>query len=193
MISMQAKAHAHSCRERTHMLHYTAPDSTRYPLTEADYNIAFKVYRSDRKRAKKNDPHACWYALGIRRDSDVEDCYIGSGKDAYVIFKGRGRKSPFAVHFIIRTAERRFVDHFDKDKSVKTMMIILYAPPETLKLAHRRASNKRRRSEINSGTGKPVRKRGTIAKRRVQRIGVTARPRAKITGAGDVSMQQLSA
>jgi hypothetical protein len=95
---------------------YTAPDGTRYPLSEAKYNMSFKVYRSDRRKARIGDPGQCLLALGIRRDKDVLDVYIGSGRDAYVIFKAQDGEPAHAVHFTIPTTTRRIIDAFDKDR-----------------------------------------------------------------------------
>jgi len=171
--------------------YYTAPDGTRYPLSEARHNNSFKVYKSDRRKAKPGDPHGCWIALGIRRDRTVLDVYISSGKDAYVIYKGIDGEGPVAVHFVIRTSMRRLIDAFDKDRTAKTMEVKLFRPPAGLTLAHRRKSNKRRAAEIKAGaTKKP---RGKIAQKRITRIGVGSRPRARISESGSVSMQQTEA
>jgi hypothetical protein len=152
--------------------------------------MAFKAYRSDRRKAKRGDPHWCLLALGVRRHKDVLDVYIGAGKDAYVVFKGRDGEGPFAVHFIIGTSVRRLIDGFDKDKSARTQEIILRHPPKSLTMEHRRNNNRRRAAEIKAGA--KVNRRGKIAQTRITRIGVATRPRARVSESGSVSAAQAA-
>jgi hypothetical protein len=165
---------------------YTAPDGERYPLTEARYGIDFKAYRSDRRKARQGDPSGCWAALGIKRNKNVLHVYIGSGRDAYVVFKANDDESAHAVHFTIKTSVRKLIDAFDKDKSAKTQIVRLDAPTPGRTLEARQNSGKRRREEIRNGA--PIKKRGPSKNKRITRLGVEHRPRARITRGGSVSM-----
>jgi hypothetical protein len=167
---------------------YTTPDGTKYPLTEAKYDMTFKAFKSDRRRAKPNNPHSCLLALGIRRDRDVLDAYIGSGKDAYIVFKGTDGEPDHAVHFTIGTTTRRIIDAFDVDKKAKTQLVILRKPSGGRTLDHRRALMARRTREIKDGS--PVKRRGPQKSRRVGRLGVHSRPRPRVSEGGSVSTEQ---
>src|SRR5215472_15054190 len=107
---------------------YTALDGTKYPLVEARYNIAFRIYKSDRSKAVPGDPHNCLLALGMRRDRNVLDVYIGAGFDAYVVFKGDSERPAQAVHLTIPSRERRKINEFDKARTAATMLITLRRP-----------------------------------------------------------------
>jgi hypothetical protein len=148
--------------------------------------MAFKVYKSDRRKAKIGDPYGCWLALGIRRHPDVVDVYVGSGKDAYVVFKGRGGEGPYAIHFIVGTSLRSLIDAFDKDKKTATQMLILRRPAESMTLEHRRKSNKKRAADVRSGKV-TVKTRGPQKDTRITRIGMSPRPRVRISESGSVS------
>jgi len=165
---------------------YEAPDGIKYPLTEAKYDIAFRIYRSDRRKAKKLDPHNCLLALGIKRDKDVKDVYIGAGLDAYVVFKGMGGEEDHAVHFTIPRPARKAVDAFDKDRTAQTMQVILRKPTAGRTRDARSRMDRDRKRRIKDGTHK-VRTRGPGAKR-VQRLGVGNRPRPRISKGGSVSV-----
>lgn len=127
-------------------------------------------------------------ALGVRRDSDVLDVYIGSGKDAYVTFKARGDEPAHAVHFTIATSVRRIIDGFDKDKNARTQIIVLKRPSTARTLEHRRTLNNRRHKEIRNGA--TVARRGSSVKR-VARIGVEHRPRPRVSEGGSVNAVQM--
>src|SRR5690348_4370564 len=118
---------------------YTTPTGEKYPLAEARYDMSFKAYKSDRKKAVAGDPAYCLLALGIRRDPQVEDVFIGSGKDAYVILKATHEHSAQAVHFVISTPVKRIVDGFDKDKTARTQPITLSRPPKSQTIEAQRA------------------------------------------------------
>jgi hypothetical protein len=165
---------------------YTTPTGERYPLKEARYDIWFKAYRSDRRKAKRGNPGWCLLALGIRRNKDVLDVYVGAGHDAYVIFKATEEEEAHAVHFVIRTEAKKVIDAFDKDRTTKTQPIKLQKPPQSWTLAGRRKNNARRRAEIKAGS--PVKRRGKIARSRMGRVGVERRQRAIISKSGNVSM-----
>jgi len=170
---------------------YTTPAGERYPLKEARYDMQFKAYRSDRRKAKPGDSGWCLMALGIRRNKDVLDVYIGSGHDAYVIFKETADDPAQAVHFVIRSEARKIVDAFDKDRAAKTQPIELKKPPISWTLARRRENNARRRAEIRNGA--VIKRRGKIAKSRMERLGVKHRQRPKISDSGSVSMFEQAA
>jgi hypothetical protein len=159
------------------MRHYVMPDGSKYPLTEAEHDIGFVVYKSDRRKAKTGDPTCCLIALGIRKNPSVLGAYIGSGKDAYVIFKANKRLPARAVHFTIPAKTAKVRDKFDVKGSPPTQQILLKAPTEARTLEARSKLNKRRRDEIKAGA--------TISKRIVppqpKRV-ITLRPRAHIVG-----------
>jgi hypothetical protein len=78
---------------------YTDTDTGQtWPLEEADTDYSFRVYKSDRRKATIANPTACLLALGLKHDKDIAAVYIGSGKDAFVVFKGKGRRPPLARH-----------------------------------------------------------------------------------------------
>jgi hypothetical protein len=168
---------------------YETPDSKRYPLTEARHDMAFRVYRSDRRKAKKGDPHNCLVALGIKRDRDVIDVFIGSGGDAYVIFKGRAGEEDYAVHFTISRPARKLIDMFDKDRRSATQQVILRKPTDGRTLEARSRLDKDRRRRIKAGTHS-VKARATPRSSRVVRLGVGSRPRPRISKSGSVSEVQ---
>ena len=81
------------------------------PLEEAQYDTAFKIYKSDCKKAVIGDPTQCIEAKGLKRLPNCEFAHIGSGGDAYVGFKDT--KSPTGVtvrHFCIPAASKRIRD-----------------------------------------------------------------------------------
>jgi hypothetical protein len=173
------------------MRFYTTPAGEKYPLTEARYEMTFKAYRSDRRKAVAGDPGRCLLALGIRRDPQVADVYIGSGKDAYVILKETQEHPAQAVHFTIRTPAKRIRDGWDKDKSAVTQLITLSRPAISQTVEAQRAYTRRRREEIKNGA--PVKHRGPNKGHRMTRLGVPHRPRPKISRGGSVSMQEPAA
>jgi hypothetical protein len=164
---------------------YTAPDGLKYPLSEAPSDMAFMAYMSDRKKAKIGDPNHCILALGIGRNKDVLHCYIGSGKDAYVVYKGEGTKPPFCLHYTVDTKAARVRDLFDTKGAPKTQVIWLRHPTRARTLAARRMLDKRRREEIKAGS--PVKPRGPQKNPRITRLGVVHRPLARIVN-GEVSL-----
>lgn len=166
--------------------HYTDPDGVKYPLTEARYPMDFKVYKSDRRKAKQGDPNGCWMALGIWRIKGVIAVYVGSGRDAYVVFAATDEEPARAIHFTIGTTMRRLIDAFDKDRKAKTMKVELRVPAKSWTLEGRRKNNARRRAEVKAGaTKKP---RGRIAAKRITRIGVGSRHRAPISRTGNLNL-----
>ena len=85
-----------------------------WPLEEADTDYSFKVYKSDRRKSEIRNPTACLLALGLKHDPDIAAAFIGSGKDAFVVFKGKGRRPPIARHYVILAAAARVRDTFDQ-------------------------------------------------------------------------------
>lgn len=166
---------------------YTAPDGQKYPLEEAAYDMSFKVYRSDRRKAVQSSPQSCVLAKGIARHRDVEDVWIGSGLDAYVVFKETEDKAAHAVHFTIRTTVRKLIDAFDTNKKIQSQIITLSRPTKGRTLSARAKMNARRQKEIAEGA--PVRKRAqTPRSSRMDRLGVPHRPTAPISRGGSVDV-----
>jgi hypothetical protein len=148
--------------------------------------MAFKTYKSDRRKAVQSDPHSCVLAKGIRRHKDVADVYVGSGLDAYVVFKATDDDEAHAEHFIIRTSVRKIIDKFDVEKKCQSQIITLSKPTKGRTLAHRSKLNGRRNAEIKAGAKvKP----GKSRRPRVDRLGVPHRPRAPISKDGNVNVQ----
>lgn len=164
---------------------YKAPDGHRYPLKEAKYDMSFKIYKSDRRKAKQSDPQHCVLAKGIRRHKDVADVYVGSGLDAYVLFKATEEDPAHAEHFTIRTTVRKVIDKFDTDKKCESQIITLSRPTKGRTLAARSKMNAARRAEVKAGA--KVAKR-VAKKSRVARLGVPHRPRAPISSTGSVDV-----
>jgi hypothetical protein len=163
----------------TKQLEYELADGTRVPLFEAEYDTAFKIFKSDRRKAKVGDPKACIEALGICRKPNVLEAHIGSGKDAYVVYsKTPGRSFKHAVHHTMPAQSGRVRDQFEVKGSPKTQTLFLKAPSSGRTLAHRKTLDKKRRAEVKAGA--PVKKRGKPNKTRIHRLGVAHRPRAKI-------------
>src|SRR5215475_12823759 len=107
---------------------YRTADGTLYPLTEAEYDMAFTVYKSDKRKSVIGDPLQCIEARGIKRDPNVLEAYVGSGKDAYVVFKARGRLGAGARHFTIPAKSAKVRDAFETKGSPKTQVLWLRAP-----------------------------------------------------------------
>jgi hypothetical protein len=168
---------------------YTAPDGTRYPLKEARYNIMFTIYRSDRSKAVQGDPERCIEALGIKHDKDVLHAFVGAGRDAYVVFKATDDEPATAFHFVIKSQARGVLDNFDKERSVKTQDLRLHRPTKGRTLEARAKMDGDRAKRIKAGEHVP-KKTFKPRKRRVDRLGVPNRPRARISKRGDVSMAQ---
>jgi hypothetical protein len=167
---------------------YTAPDGNKYPLTESPWDMMFKVYKSDRRKATSGDPGNCLLARGIRRHKDVLDVYIGSGLDAYVLFKKTDEMPAHAVHFTIRTKVRRVIDKFDADKKSESQTIVLSRPTKSRTLEGRSKLGTRRRHEVKNGA--LVKKRGPQVAPRIRRLGVHPRPHAPVSKGGSVNVAE---
>ena len=159
---------------------YRCKDGREIPLFEADYDIAFTVYKKDRRGAVIGDPNNCLEAKSIcDHNPDVIEAYIGSGKEAYIVFRETDSR-PFehALHFIIPTRSSKVRDAFDTKKGVDKQILWLRRPTKSRTAKARAKSNKERRKAIKAGA--PVKKRGSPKTTRMYRLGVDHRPRAKI-------------
>lgn len=166
-------------------------DNINHPLTEAEYDTAFKVFKSDRKRATIGDPMACIEALGLRRLPNVAFAHIGSGGDAYVGFKDATSPTGIVVrHFVIPIKAARVRDAFEVKGAPPTQVLMLKAPTNGRTLSHRSVLGKRRRDEIKAGA--QPKKRGPQKNKRIVRIGVPPRPRAKVVK-GEISFNNDAA
>jgi hypothetical protein len=166
-------------------LFYTAKDGTKYPLREAAHDMAFRLFKNLRTKSIMGDPEECWLSKSLCKNSGVKGSHIGSGGDAYVIFKETEDDPVHAKHFKVRPPTLRKIDGFDKNRGrgmKTTETIILHKPPPSWKIAARQEMNARRRAEIAAGA--PVRHRGRPRRTRVMRMGSAPRPRAHISRIG---------
>lgn len=154
-------------------------DEKNHPLIEAEFDTAFTVYKSDRRKAVIGDPTGCIEAVGLRRIPNVAFAHIGAGGDAYVGFKDKDSVTGIKVrHFMIPARAAKVRDAFDVKGSPPTQILILKAPTNGRTLSHRSMLGKRRREEIKAGA--QPKKRGQQKNKRIHRLGVPLRPRAKI-------------
>jgi hypothetical protein len=154
-------------------------DGVNHPLVEAEYDTAFKVFKSDRRKATIGDPSDCIEARGLKRLPNCAFAHIGSGGDAYVGFKDTASPTGITVrHFVIPAASGRVRDTFDQKGSPATQVLMLKAPSNGRTLSHRSMLGKKRREEIKKGAA--IKKRGPQKNNRIHRIGVSPRPRAKV-------------
>ena len=164
-------------------------EGTNHPYCEAEYDMDFWVYKSDRRKAVLGDPCRCLIALGVQRNKNVRFAYIGSCHDAYVGLKDS--LSPTGVkvyHFNIAAQAGRVRDAFDAKGAPATQRLTLKAPSPGRTRAHRLETNKRNAREVKEG--KRVRVARGKQRSRLTRLGVPHRPRAKIYK-GEVSMPQF--
>lgn len=160
-------------------LNYQLEDGTTVPLFEAEYDTAFKVFKSDRRKSVIGDPKHCIEAVGLCRLPNVQEAYIGSGRDAYVVYKSTANRNFLhAVHFTIPSSSQKVRDAFDTKKALKSQVLLLKVPSKGRTLQHRRLLNKARRAAVKNGA--TVKKRGGKSKQRIHRLGVDHRPRAQI-------------
>lgn len=158
---------------------YVTPEGVKYPLFEAPYDYWIPVFKKDCKKAVIGDPHGCLIALGAQRDPLVLGAYIGSGKDAYVVFRETELRRAHALHFTISAAAARVRDYFDTHRGEVKTTVRLSAPTAGRTLAHRSKLNKARHKRIKAGEH-VVKKRGKSNKTRIVRLGVKHRPRATV-------------
>jgi len=161
-----------------------------WPLEEADTDYSFRVYKAHRRKAVIGDPTSCLIAMGLQRDEDIAAAFIGSGKDAFVVFKGKGRRPPVARHYVILAAAAKVRDTFDQKGSPGTQWLTLSAPTPGRTLEARRKLDKRRREEIKDGT-RTVTHRDTPNKKRVTRLGVANRPKPIVSRGGEWTVPEL--
>jgi len=159
--------------------YYVAGNGVKYPLYEAPYDYTIAAYKSDCKKAIVGDGAQCLIALGAMRDKRVEGAYIGSGKDAYIIFKASQGKPAYAMHFTLNAKASRVRDFFDTHKGVTTQYIILSAVTAGRTLDHRSKLGKKRAAAIKNGEH-TVKTRGRPNATRIMRLGVKHRPKAHI-------------
>jgi hypothetical protein len=160
-------------------LKYRLDDGTEIPLFEADYDHAFKVNKSDRRGAVIGDPKHCIEAKALCRLKDVKEAYIGSGKDAYIVYE-QTESRPFAhaLHYTIPASSAKVRDAFETKKAIASQICWLRKPTKGRTLKHRRTLDKDRKEAVKAGA--PVKKRGKKLTRRIHRLGVDHRPRARI-------------
>lgn len=158
---------------------YVTPEGIRYPLVEAPYDYVIPVYKKDCKKAIIADPHGCLIALGAQRDPLVLGAYIGSGKDAYIVFRETEQRHAHAMHFTISASAARVRDYFDTHKGEVKTTVKLSAPTSGRTLSHRSKLNKARYKRIKAGEH-VVKRRGKPNRTRIVRLGVKHRPHAVI-------------
>jgi hypothetical protein len=159
--------------------YYVAGNGQQYPLSEADEEYPITVYKSDCRKAVVGDTAQCLIAMGAKRNKRVEGAYIGSGKDAYIIFKGTRGKPAYAKHYTLNAQASRVRDFFDTHKGVVTQTITLSPVTAGRTLDHRSKLGKKRAAAIKNGTH-TVKSRGKPNATRIMRLGVKHRPKAQI-------------
>lgn len=165
---------------------YKLEDGREVPLFEADYDMSFDVYKTDKKKAVIGDPRHCIEAVGLCRLQNVTEAHIGASKVAIVVFgPTASRDFVHAVRFIIPASSAKVRDKFDLQKSLKSQTLRLSAPTKGQTMERDRVRQKARREAIKAGA--EIKKRGKPNRNRMQRIGVKQRPRALVTKNGTVS------
>ncbi len=155
---------------------YTNPETgERWPCEEATEDYSFQAYKTDRRKSVLGHPSSCIIARGIEHNRGVLHAFVGGGKDAYIVFRGKGGNPPYAKHYIMKAKACRVRDLFDQKGSPPTQWLTLSAPTAGRTMAARERLGKRRREEIKAGS--PVKKRPNNNKPRIVRLGVPQRPR----------------
>jgi hypothetical protein len=158
---------------------YKLDDGKLVPLFEADYDTAFKVNKSDRRGAIIGHPKQCIEAKALCRLPNVIEAYIGTGKDAYIVFRNTpSRNFMHALHFTIPASSAKVRDAFDTRQAVASQILWLRQPSKGRTLDHRRKLDRARKKAVKEGAR--IKKRGKPAKKRIHRLGVDHRPRARI-------------
>lgn len=169
---------------------YTDPKSgKRWPLEEAEVDYSFPVYKTDKRKAVIGDPTQCLIAKGLQHDKNIVAAFIGGGKDAFVVFKGKGRLGEHAKHYVILAKAARVRDTFDQKGAPATQHLTLSAPTAGRTLDAREKMNKRRREEIKNGA--PVKHRAPANVPRMTRVDVERRPKP-IVDKGEWSIPDLA-
>jgi hypothetical protein len=161
-------------------------------MKEARHDMLFKAYRSDFRKAVIGDPWECIESKGIKHHRGVLEAYIGSGRNAYVVFKPTEDEPATAVHFMISVKAGKIRDAFEQNKKLQTQELILRTPSKTQTLEARSVMNKKRNAAIKNGTHVP-KKRGKPNSRRMERIGAPHRPRPDISRSGSVTTEEAAA
>jgi hypothetical protein len=113
------------------------------PLREADTEYSCRIFKTDKRKAVPMSKTDCHVALGVNRGKDVLFCEIGSGRDCFVGFKGRGRQPPYVLHYMLPINVQRIIAEFDRSRKVpETMWITLTPPPRGDTLAVRQERHK---------------------------------------------------
>lgn len=159
--------------------YYVTPEGKKFPLFEAPYDYWIPIHKKDCKRAIIGDPNGCLIALGAQRDPLVLGAYIGSGKDAYIVFRESAVRKAHALHFTISAAAARVRDYFDTHRGEVKTTVRLSAPTAGRTLSHRSKLNKARYRRIKAGEH-TVKRRGKPNATRIVRLGVKHRPRATL-------------
>jgi hypothetical protein len=165
---------------------YTTADGAKFPLYEAMYDYHFTIYKVDCAIAKIGDALNCLLALGIRHDKKVLAAYIGSGRDAYIIFKANPnaphefQHESHAVHFMIPTTAGRVRDYFDAHEGKEILALKLVAPSATQTKEAKSHYDKIRSEKIKNGEIIPAKSKQARSTR-ITRLGVPHRPRPIIT------------
>lgn len=170
--------------------YYLCEDGDRVPLFEADTATAFKVFRSDQGRAVIGDPLHCIEARGLCRLPGVVEARVGSGRVAYVVYaKTNNRPYKHCLRYIISSTAQRTRDDFDLNKKLKTQVLMLRAPSAGQTLSRKRKYKNAWDASVKNGSHTPA-KREKPRQDRIQRLGVSHRPRAVIK-AGVVAFDHL--
>jgi hypothetical protein len=153
-------------------------------------DMMFKVYRSDRRKATIGDPWDCVESKGIKHHRGVIEAYIGSGRNAYVVFKATEDEPATAYHFMISVRASRIRDIFDQNKKLQSQELILKRPKESQTLTARAGMGKIYKAKIKDGSHVPV-KRGSPRTTRMERhLPPAQRPRPNISSGGSVDTQE---
>lgn len=160
---------------------YTLKDGTIVPLFEGDYDMSFKVWKSDRAKSVIGHPRECIEAKGLCKLPGVTEAFVGSGKVAYVVFeKSRTRDFKHALRFIIPMSSQKVRDTFDQRGAPKSQILVLRAPSNGQTMAHRRELNKARAKAVKEGRAQRKPRAEPAKNTRFHRLGVHHRPRAQV-------------
>jgi len=150
-------------------------DGVSYPLEEAQYDMAVKLYRVDDRRGTIGSLEECVISLGIKRKHNVVRVHTTSGNFAYVLFT-----DGIVRRFVISKQAEEVRDAFDQNKKLSAQFVELRAPRPYETLAGKRKINKeaqkRHQQRIKDGTVKHRTHRNRKA-----RLGVDDRARPQIS------------
>lgn len=146
-------------------------------MSNAPRNLKFEVFKTDAKKAEIGNPWGCIIALGIMREDDVVEAWVGSGKMAVVVYQDDGGK-PYAHYYTLNAHAAEVRDTFEQNLKVDSKILSLRRPTVGRTLEHLAKLNKDRARRIKAGA--PVKHRDKANVTRMMRIGVPHRPRAVI-------------